>query len=52
MSSEYYEYTDEGTVNGVRFVTVLDDHDNPVAYHMPFDDAYAEYGDVSGESSS
>lgn len=39
-----YRFSDEGRVDGVRYVTVLDDGGNPVEYNIAYDDAVSKYG--------
>lgn len=49
MSAEsaYYEYTDAREAEGTVYVTVTDAMDRVVARHIPWEDAYSRYGDVS-----
>ena len=41
--SETYQYSHEGIVGGVQYVTVLDAGGNPVEYNVEFDDAVRRY---------
>lgn len=38
-----YKYMDEGTGQGVRYVTVLDRGGNPIEYEIPVEDARMRY---------
>lgn len=39
-----YRFADEGTIAGVRYVTVLDEGGNPVEYNVEYVRAHREYG--------
>lgn len=45
--SSYYTYSLEAKVEGIQYVTVLDEGGNPIEYEIPYMDAYARYGDES-----
>jgi len=44
MSRSSFTFSDEGTIDGVQYVTVLDLGWNPMEYNIPLSDAIARYG--------
>lgn len=40
-------FIDEGTVDGIRYVTVLDNGGNPIEYNIDYETALATYGEPS-----
>jgi hypothetical protein len=38
-----YTFSDEGTIDGVRYVTVLDEGGNPIVYNIDFQQAKTDY---------